>query len=108
MSHSTAHQVVRCAVDRGDLPRIKTQTCVDCGAPASDYDHRDYNKPLDVEPTCRSCNLARGPAIPQGCSTYSHKSGVGFVVAANGVIRVGIEAIDFGNYEQSPTEPTTI
>lgn len=28
-----------------------------------DYDHRDYTKPLSVEPVCRSCNKLRGPAI---------------------------------------------
>jgi hypothetical protein len=37
--------------------------CVDCGAQARDYDHRDYNKPLEVDPVCRRCNLRRGPAI---------------------------------------------
>jgi hypothetical protein len=37
--------------------------CVDCGAQARDYDHRDYNKPLEVNPVCRRCNLRRGPAI---------------------------------------------
>lgn len=36
--------------------------CVDCGNPAIHYDHRDYGKPLEVEPVCGSCNLARGPA----------------------------------------------
>lgn len=37
--------------------------CVDCGDKALDYDHRDYSKPLDVEPVCRACNLRRGPAL---------------------------------------------
>jgi hypothetical protein len=36
--------------------------CADCGKPATDYDHRDYRKPLEVEPVCHSCNLKRGPA----------------------------------------------
>lgn len=35
--------------------------CTDCGAPAQEYDHRDYSKPLDVEPVCRPCNGRRGP-----------------------------------------------
>ena len=47
---------------RGELPNAKTKLCVDCGAMAHDWDHRDYSKPLDVEPVCRSCNLRRGPA----------------------------------------------
>jgi hypothetical protein len=53
------------AVLRGELPPVKTLACTDCGAPARDYDHRDYSKPLAVEPTCRSCNLKRGPAVWQ-------------------------------------------
>ena len=51
------------AVKKGILPHISTLTCVDCGKPATVYEHRDYNKPLDVVPTCTSCNFKRGPAI---------------------------------------------
>lgn len=51
------------AIRRGELPKVSTLSCVDCGKPATDYDHRDYNKPLDVQPVCRSCNKLRGPAI---------------------------------------------
>ena len=36
--------------------------CVDCGAKATVYDHRDYRRPLDVVPVCHRCNLLRGPA----------------------------------------------
>jgi len=39
--------------------------CVDCERRADEYDHRDYSKPLEVEPVCRSCNLKRGHAIPK-------------------------------------------
>lgn len=39
-------------------------SCLDCGKQAAQYDHRDYNKPIKVEPVCRGCNLRRGPAIP--------------------------------------------
>lgn len=53
------------AVALGELRRADEFACVDCGAPAHDYDHRDYNKPLDVVPVCRRCNLLRGPAIPK-------------------------------------------
>jgi hypothetical protein len=28
------------------------------------YEHRDYTKPLQVEPVCRSCNALRGPGKP--------------------------------------------
>ncbi len=54
------------AVRKGLLKPAKECTCVDCGKQARDYDHRDYNKPLDVVPVCRSCNQLRGPAIPLG------------------------------------------
>ena len=58
----SANKAVNQAVRRGELPRVKDCLCVDCGAPAHDYDHRDYSKPLDVVPVCRSCNVKRGPA----------------------------------------------
>jgi hypothetical protein len=38
--------------------------CQDCGKQAEVYDHRDYNRPLDVAPVCRSCNVMRGSAVP--------------------------------------------
>lgn len=59
-----ARYAVSRAVARGDLPPAKDCACVDCGKPARDYDHRDNNKPLDVQPVCRSCNKLRGPARP--------------------------------------------
>lgn len=37
--------------------------CVDCGRPAKVYDHRDYSRPLDVEPVCKGCNKKRGPGL---------------------------------------------
>lgn len=55
-------RVVHSAVRRGELPNPRTLRCADCGAPATDYDHRDYSKPLEVEAVCRSCNRKRGPA----------------------------------------------
>ena len=51
------------AVKKGILPHISTLICVDCGKTAQCYEHRDYNKPLEVVPTCKSCNTRRGPAI---------------------------------------------
>lgn len=62
-SHMT-HRFTRLAVRNGYLKDPTTLTCLDCGAPAQVYDHRDYNKPLDVEPVCHACNVKRGPAIP--------------------------------------------
>lgn len=53
------------AIRRGLLPHPKGLTCADCGGAAVEYDHRDYNRPLDVAPVCRRCNLRRGKAIPK-------------------------------------------
>lgn len=56
-----AHVAVSKAVEAGDLPRASGLTCIDCGAPAQVYDHRDYTRPLDVDPVCHPCNIRRGP-----------------------------------------------
>lgn len=60
-----ANGAVQRAKQRGRLPKLDGHVlCVDCGNIATGYDHRDYNKPLDVDPVCNSCNLIRGPALP--------------------------------------------
>jgi hypothetical protein len=51
------------AVRNGDLPKASVCKCVDCGRQAQQHDHRDYTKPLEVEPVCRSCNQKRGHAF---------------------------------------------
>lgn len=61
---SLARAEVNRAVSIGYLKRASECLCVDCGVPAVCYDHRDYAKPLRVEPVCASCNLKRGPAKP--------------------------------------------
>lgn len=61
---SEAHGIVGRAVAAGDLPAARGQQCADCGDVAVEYDHRDYNKPLDVAAVCRRCNLMRGKAKP--------------------------------------------
>lgn len=58
-----AQNAVTTAVQQQRLPRIKTLTCVDCGRQAQHYDHRDYLKPLEVEPVCASCNIRRGQGL---------------------------------------------
>jgi hypothetical protein len=55
--------MVQLAIRLGYIKPLSECICTDCGATATDYDHRDYNKPLDVDPVCRSCNFRRGPAI---------------------------------------------
>lgn len=59
-----AHRYVSVALYNGDLPKLDGQVlCADCGAPAAEYDHRDYKKPMEVDPVCKACNQARGPGL---------------------------------------------
>lgn len=57
---NAACRLVHAAMRRGDIPAPASLACVDCGAQARDYDHRDYTQPLKVDPVCRSCNVMRG------------------------------------------------
>ena len=52
------------AIKEGLLEPPSKYICLDCGGKAEVYDHRNYHKPLNVEPVCRSCNSFRGPATP--------------------------------------------
>lgn len=55
--------IVARAISKGLLPALNgLVACVDCGVVATEYDHRDYNRPLDVQPVCHQCNIRRGPA----------------------------------------------
>lgn len=54
------------AIKKGNILKAEGQLCVDCGNPAVCYDHRDYGKPLQVDPVCKKCNHHRGPAIGFG------------------------------------------
>lgn len=59
---NAAYRAVAAALQAGTLMKAQGQPCADCGRPAEVFDHRDYTKPLEVEPVCRSCNVMRGPA----------------------------------------------
>jgi formylmethanofuran dehydrogenase subunit E len=50
------------AVRSGKLPKAKTLKCHVCGEQAYAYEHRDYDKPLEVKPICRKCNEHLGKA----------------------------------------------
>lgn len=52
----------------GLLRSPRGMKCTDCDAGAIEYDHRDYNYPLVVDPVCRRCNVRRGSAIPRSWS----------------------------------------
>ena len=60
-----AHMAVRVEIRAGRMCAAKDSglPCIDCGAPAAHWEHRDYGKALEVQPTCRRCNARRGPAI---------------------------------------------
>lgn len=60
---SKAKTLVFIEVRAGRLPKPTTLKCVDCENMASVYDHRNYTRPLDVVPVCRSCNKARGHGL---------------------------------------------
>lgn len=60
----SAVSAVAQAIRTGELSHPSNHLCADCGTQATEYDHRDYNRPLEVDPVCRRCNLNRGPAIP--------------------------------------------
>lgn len=72
--------------------------CTDCGNPAEVYDHRDYGRPLDVEPVCHACNHQRGAADPADRDDPPNpraKDGEGFVLCKQGIARISFEAVDF-------------
>ena len=58
-----ATRQVTTLIRAGVLRKARECVCVDCGKPAFDYDHRDYLKPIEVQPVCRGCNQRRGPAL---------------------------------------------
>jgi len=63
LGKNRAHSAVHQAIKKGKLKPVSEHNCVDCGKKAKFYDHRDYNKPLDVVPVCHSCNGLRGHGI---------------------------------------------
>lgn len=56
----SAKSAVYILVRAKKLKKASNFNCLDCGMKAEVYDHRDYKKPLDIEPVCKSCNYKRG------------------------------------------------
>ena len=57
-----ARSLVNVRIRRGTLVSPSTLLCVDCGGPASEYDHYLGYAPehkLDVQAVCRPCHLTR-------------------------------------------------
>ena len=48
------------AIKTGRLVHPSTLPCQDCDRQAEYYDHRHYDKPIEVAPVCHGCNLRRG------------------------------------------------
>lgn len=68
-----ARQLTKYAVKVGFLPHPREFVCVDCKrVQAECYDHRDYSKPLEVDPVCCDCNSSRGKgvAVHFPCTEY--------------------------------------
>lgn len=59
-----ARQLIGQLVKSGKLQPATSFSCTDCASPATDYDHRDYTKPIEVVPVCHRCNILRGPGAP--------------------------------------------
>lgn len=83
---SRAVRLVNQAKKDGLLPDLSTgeYACVDCGLPAFYYEHRDYTRPLDVEPVCPKCNSKRGPSAAVTPRNFKRlNSMAGIYVATN-------------------------
>lgn len=68
-----ANKWVRNAKRAGLIPPANKLKCVDCGKRASQYDHRDYDKPDCVDAVCVFCHGQRGPGSPHDISTSKLK-----------------------------------
>lgn len=66
-----AHKAVKLAIKTGALLPARAHVCTDCGSPAVCYDHRDYSRPLDVQPVCIGCNWRRGPGLPSVSTNHA-------------------------------------
>lgn len=64
VTQNSAKSRVQQAIKKGGIQKLDGSVlCRDCGDVATVYDHRDYAKPLEVDPVCRACNRNRGPVI---------------------------------------------
>lgn len=95
---SRAIRAVVWAKAKAILPPLAGLRCVDCGSPATVYEHRDYGRPLEVEPVCNPCNSKRGKAIPAENNdpiVPYEKTGTGYVLSKFGIAPIEFDAIDF-------------
>jgi hypothetical protein len=116
-----ARYEVRKARREGRLPPASSYLCADCECPAEVYDHRSYDRPLDVVAVCQSCNTKRGPAawthIPPSSATVparlsaEHRTGSYYPVGKDRLLTADEQAIPAGLGSQSVPDlsgkPTT-
>lgn len=60
---SIAHRRIKHLIKEGRMETHLGRACVDCGAPAVFHDIRNYSKPEEGVPICKSCNTLRGSGI---------------------------------------------
>ena len=68
-----AHWAVSNAVKKGFLKPAQDFRCMDCGSAAVCYEHRNYYKPLDVDPVCKKCDINRGMGYPPPLNKYGQR-----------------------------------
>lgn len=66
----------------GHYPHATLFSCVDCGSPAKQFDHRDYFRPFHVSPVCVKCNANRGGGLSS--DIVATKQVVDFVKKSSG------------------------
>lgn len=88
-------QVAR-AIRDGVLPHPSRMPCADCTGASTEYDHRDYNRPLWVTAVCRRCNARRGRAVPRQWSAVEAFSYVRSLLTHSYDFRVACRAIELG------------
>ena len=73
--------VVQMSKYKNLLESASKKKCVDCGNNANHWEHRNYSRPLLIEPVCQSCNIKRGKTeelfICKTCGGTSNWSGNG-------------------------------
>ena len=101
-AQARAVAAVQKAKAAGVLPQLDgSVACRDCGAQAHHYDHRDYTRPLEVEPVCRKCNRRRGRAAGFDAGMKTRTLRIpddlqGLLHAAAGLQRQSIQAFILG------------
>lgn len=83
-------------------PLAPDAKCVDCGARATMQDHRNYYKPLEVEPVCRKCNSSRGQAYPYCDEWGKRRVGIDIILDDEPIDYDCCLAVDFdfGAYDE--------